>query len=135
MIRYQAVAVVALFAADFMTSACAQDAAPYVPKIAPASNEGKRALEGFKLPDGMVGSLFAAEPMMANPVAFAIDEKGRVYVAETFRQQHGVEDNRYHMNWLHDDLALQTVEQRVEMFRKHLGEKVYEYTAHHDRIR
>ena len=135
MIRYQAVAVVALFVADFMTSACAQDAAPYVPKIAPASNEGKRAFEGFKLPDGMVGSLFAAEPMVANPVAFAIDEKGRVYVAETFRQQHGVEDNRYHMSWLHDDLALQTVEQRVEMFRKHLGEKVYEYTAHHDRIR
>jgi quinoprotein glucose dehydrogenase len=133
--RFQTVTVVVLFAAGFLTSACAQDAAPYVPKIAPASNEGERALEGFQLPDGMVGSLFAAEPMMANPVAFAIDEKGRVYVAETFRQQHGVEDNRYHMNWLHDDLALQTVEQRVEMFRKHLGEKVYEYTAHHDRIR
>jgi quinoprotein glucose dehydrogenase len=113
----------------------AQDTAPYNPAIAPASNEGERALEGFQLPEGMVGSLYAAEPMLANPVAFAIDEKGRIYVAETFRQQHGVEDNRYHMNWLHDDLALQTVEQRVEMFRKHLGEKVYEYTAHHDRIR
>ncbi len=133
--RFQKAIVVVLFVAGFLTSVCAQDAAPYVPKIAPASNEGERALEAFKLPEGMVGSLFAAEPMMANPVAFAIDEKGRVYVAETFRQQHGVEDNRYHMNWLHDDLALQTVEQRVEMFRKHLGEKVYEYTAHHDRIR
>lgn len=133
--RFQTVTVVVLFVAGFLTSAYAQDAAPYVPKIAPASNEGERALEGFQLPDGMVGSLYAAEPMMANPVAFAIDEKGRVFVAETFRQQHGVEDNRYHMNWLHDDLALQTVEQRVEMFRKHLGEKVYEYAAHHDRIR
>ena len=133
--RFKTVTVVVLFFAGFLTSACAQDAAPYVPKIAPASNEGERALEGFQLPEGMVGSLFAAEPMMANPVAFAIDEKGRVFVAETFRQKNGVEDNRYHMNWLHDDLALQTVEQRVEMFRKHLGEKVYEYTAHHDRIR
>ena len=113
----------------------AQDKPAYSPAIAPASNEGERALEGFQLPEGMVGKLFAAEPMLANPVAFAIDEKGRIYVAETFRQQHGVEDNRYHMGWLHDDLALQTVEQRVEMFRKHLGEKVYEYTAHHDRIR
>lgn len=115
--------------------ATAQDTAPYDPAIAPASNEGERALEGFQLPEGMVGSLYAAEPMLANPVAFAIDEKGRVFVAETFRQKNGVEDNRYHMNWLHDDLALQTVEQRVEMFRKHLGEKVYEYTIHHDRIR
>ena len=113
----------------------AQDKLAYNPAIAPASNEGERALKGFQLPKGMVGSLFAAEPMLANPVTFAIDEQGRVYVGETFRQQHGVEDNRYHMGWLHDDLALQTVEQRVEMFRKHLGEKVYEYTAHHDRIR
>ncbi|MGZ0163866.1 MAG: PVC-type heme-binding CxxCH protein [Planctomycetales bacterium] len=135
MIRLELAAALTLLAAGFLTSAVAQDQPAYKPAIAPASNEGERALEGFKLPEGMVGSLFAAEPMLANPVAFAIDEKGRIFVAETFRQQHGVEDNRYHMNWLHDDLALQTVEQRVEMFRKHLGEKVYEYTAHHDRIR
>lgn len=95
MIRSRTTAAAALFVAGFLTPVLAQDAAPYVPKIAPASNEGERALQGFKLPEGMVGSLFAAEPMLANPVAFAIDEKGRVYVAETFRQQHGVEDNRY----------------------------------------
>ena len=127
-----AIAVVASVVSGF---AFAQEKPAYNPAIADASNEGERALQGFRSPEGMVGSLFAAEPMLANPVAFAIDEKGRVYVAETFRQQHGVEDNRYHMGWLHDDLALQTVEQRVEMFRKHLGEKVYEYSAHHDRIR
>jgi quinoprotein glucose dehydrogenase len=135
MIRFELAAALTLLAAGCLTSAVAQDQPAYKPSIAPASNEGERALEGFQLPEGMVGKLFAAEPMLANPVAFAIDEKGRIFVAETFRQQHGVEDNRYHMNWLHDDLALQTVEQRVEMFRKHLGEKVYEYAAHHDRIR
>ncbi|NQV24771.1 MAG: HEAT repeat domain-containing protein, partial [Rhodopirellula sp.] len=135
MIRIHVAATLTLLLAEFLSPVSAQEKPPYSPAIAPASNEGERALEGFQLPDGMVGSLYAAEPMLANPVAFAIDEKGRIFVAETFRQQHGVEDNRYHMNWLHDDLALQTVEQRVEMFRKHLGEKVYEYTAHHDRIR
>ncbi len=56
-------------------------------------------------------------------------------MAETFRQQKGVEDNRYHMGWLLDDLKLQTVAERVEMFRKHLGEKADEYGVHHDRIR
>jgi quinoprotein glucose dehydrogenase len=126
---------IALVASLLVSFSLAQEKPAYNPAIAPASNEGERALEGFQLPEGMVGSLYAAEPMLANPVAFAIDEKGRVFVAETFRQKNGVEDNRYHMDWLHDDLALQTVEQRVEMFRKHLGEKVYEYTAHHDRIR
>lgn len=124
-----------LLIVNLMAITSAQDKAPYYPAIAPASNEGERAFEGFQLPEGMVGSLFAAEPLLANPVAFAIDEKGRVYVAETYRQQKGVEDNRYHMGWLHDDLALQTVEERVEMFRKHLGDKVDEYTVHHDRIR
>ena len=135
MIRFEFSVALTLLATGFLTSAGAEDQPAYEPAIAQASNEGERALEGLQLPEGMVGKLFAAEPMLANPVAFAIDEKGRIFVAETFRQQHGVEDNRYHMNWLHDDLALQTVEQRVEMFRKHLGEKVYEYTAHHDRIR
>jgi quinoprotein glucose dehydrogenase len=117
------------------TAAFAQQASNYKPAIAEASNEGELALQGFQLPEGMSGSLFAAEPLMANPVAFCIDEKGRIYVAETFRQQRGVEDNRSHMNWLHDDLALETVEQRVEMFKKYLGDKVSEYAAHHDRIR
>lgn len=116
-------------------TAFAQQASNYRPAIAEASNEGELALRGFQLPEGMSGSLFAAEPLMANPVAFCIDEKGRIYVAETFRQQRGVEDNRSHMNWLHDDLALETVEQRVEMFKKYLGDKVSEYAAHHDRIR
>ena len=43
--------------------------------------------------------------MLANPVSFAFDEKGRCFVAETFRLHHGVTDNRGHMNWLDDDLA------------------------------
>jgi quinoprotein glucose dehydrogenase len=113
----------------------AQGVSKYEPAIAAASNEGELALQGFRLPVGMRGELFAAEPLLANPVAFCIDERGRFYVAETFRQQRGVEDNRSHMNWLHDDLALETVEQRVEMFRKYLGDKVSEYATHHDRIR
>ena len=107
----------------------------YQPGIAAASNEGERAIQSFRIPDGMKASLFAAEPMLANPVAFCIDEQGRIFVAETFRQQKGVEDNRSHMSWLHDDLALQSVEERLEMFKKHLGDKVNAYAKEHDRIR
>ncbi len=113
----------------------ASAAEPYNPPIAAASKEAEQAMNGFKKPDGMTVSLFAAEPMLANPVAFCLDERGRVYVAETFRQLKGVEDNRSHMNWLQDDLALQTVEQRGEMFRKYLGDKVSNYAKEHDRIR
>lgn len=108
---------------------------PYLPAIASASKEGQQAIAGFRIPKGMHASLFAAEPLLANPVAFCIDERGRFYVAETFRQKKGVEDNRSHMNWLHDDLALESVEQRLEMFQKHLKEKVKDYRIEHDRIR
>lgn len=108
---------------------------PYKPLIAPASSEGELAIPGFTKPDGMRVELFVAEPQLANPVAFCIDGQGRIYVAETFRQSKGVEDNRSHMSWLHDDLALQTVEDRLVMFRKHLGDKVQDYAKEHDRIR
>src|SRR5690606_19156554 len=79
----------------------------YSPPISAASKEGEQAIAGFRVPDGMQAELVAAEPMLANPVAFWIDHRGRFYVAETFRQSRGVEDNRSHMNWLHDDLAAQ----------------------------
>src|ERR1700737_4486345 len=66
-------------------------AEPNQPKVAAASNEGELAISRIKTPDGMKLSLWAAEPMLANPVAFCIDEQGRIYVAETYRQSKGVE--------------------------------------------
>ena len=107
----------------------------YAPKIAPQSDEGERAIQRFRVPAGMKTELFAAEPMLANPVCFAFDARGRVYVAETFRQQKGVEDNRGHGHWLLDDLAARTVEERVAYFKKHLKDDVKKYTLEHDRIR
>ena len=107
----------------------------YTPDVKSSSNEGQLALEAFRYPDFLKVELWAAEPMLANPVAFGIDEQGRLYVCETFRQQKGVEDNRGHMSWLEDDLSLLTVEDRLEMFNKHLGEDVNNYTKEQDRIR
>ncbi len=104
--------------------------------IARASNEAELALQGFKTAAGLTVELVAAEPELANPVAFCFDEQGRIYVAETFRQGKGVEDNRGHMNWLEDDLALQSVEERDAMYRRYGGEKkVAEWTKFPDRIR
>ncbi len=123
----------AAFALLFVVPALADE--PYSPPIAGRSNEGQNAIQSFQLPKGMTAELVAAEPDLANPVCFCIDEKGRFYVGETFRQKKGVEDNRSHMNWLHDDLAAQTVADRVAFFRKHLGDKVEDYTKEHDRIR
>ena len=70
--------------------------APEAPVVSPASAEPLQAAAGFGMPDGFVVELFAAEPDVANPVAFSIDERGRVFVCETFRQNRGVSDNRSH---------------------------------------
>lgn len=120
-----------LFPAAFQTSA----ADDYSPKIAGKSEEGQMALQTFTLPEGMKGKLAAAEPAIANPVAFTVADDGSVYVCETFRQQMGVEDNRSHMNWLLNDLRLESVEERLVMFRQYLGHDVEKYAAEHDRIR
>ena len=110
-------------------------AVPSDKQVAPASNDGDLAISRFKIQPGMKLDLWAAEPLLANPVAFCIDERGRVYVAETYRQSKGVEDNRGHGHWLDDDLAAQTVEDRLAYFWKHLGDKIWSYTNEEDRIR
>lgn len=117
------------------TAAAARE--PYAPVIAPASNEPELALRSIDLPPGIQIELAAAEPQLANPVAFCFDRQGRIYVAETYRQDglRGVEDNRAHMDWLDDDLAARTVDDRRAYLEKHLGEKIELMTQHHDRIR
>ena len=108
---------------------------PFAPHVAGPSDEGQKALARFRLPPRLKGSLWAAEPLLANPVAFCFDEKGRCYVAETFRLHAGVTDNRGHMNWLDDDLAARTVEDRVAMYRKFEKDKFPAYETEHERVR
>ena len=110
-------------------------AEPNEPNVAAASEDGERAISRMKVPAGLKVQLWAAEPMLANPVAFCFDERGRVYVAETYRQKKGVEDNRDHMSWLDDDLAAMTVDDRLAYFKKHLGAKIEDYAREQDRIR
>jgi quinoprotein glucose dehydrogenase len=108
---------------------------PYAPAVAPASNEGQRALKRIRVPQGLKIDLFAAEPLLANPVCFAIDEQNRFYVAETYRLHAGVTDDRDHMDWLDDDLASRTVADRVALLHKHLGNKFGTFAVEHDRVR
>src|SRR5262245_43766082 len=109
-----------------MLTACAlcllvQAQGPYVPRIEPASEEAAQAIQGFALAKAIEVSLFAAEPRLADPVSLALDHAGTVFVAETFRHHQGVTDIRDHMDWLDDDLASKTVEDRRAMIRKHEG--------------
>src|SRR6516225_5918485 len=108
---------------------------PYEPKVENASDAAHQALKRIRPPDGVIGSVWAAEPLLANPVCFCFDEKGRCFVAETFRLHKGVTDNRYNMKWLDDDLASRTVADRVAMYRKFLQDKFPTYETERDRVR
>ena len=109
--------------------------APYSPFVQKSSKEGEDAIKRFQYDKSLKVELWAAEPMLANPVCFAFDGKGRCYVAETFRHSAGATDNRG-KPWLDDDLASRTVEERVEMFKKHAGKNfIRDYETEHDRVR
>jgi quinoprotein glucose dehydrogenase len=113
--------------------------------VAAASPEGELALKQFRVPPGFKVELFAAEPMLANPVAFDIDHGGRTYVVETFRHSpvgpayrfyDGAFDVRSHMDWLEDDLAGRTVADRVAMYRRHLsGDEFNKLSRYSERVR
>lgn len=108
----------------------------YNPPLAKASDEAVKAIPQFKRDRSLTMEVWAAEPMLAHPVAFAFDEQGRCYVAETFRHSRGVTDNRSHMNWLDDELALRTVAERVELYRKDAKAKFKQtYETERERVR
>ncbi|MFM1871397.1 MAG: hypothetical protein RL398_819, partial [Planctomycetota bacterium] len=104
-------------------------------KIAPASNEAQEQIASFQLAPGLVCDLLAAEPDLCNIVAFAIDNLGRVYVAETFRIQDGVFDDRSYMQWKDDDLACLTVADRIAKYQKHIPNDIPKYSAFPERVR
>jgi quinoprotein glucose dehydrogenase len=131
-----ALAAVAIPPDDKGTPAGKNSLPPWKPRVQKASDEAELAIGQFRLPEGFKADLFAAEPFLANPVCFHVDEKGRFYVVETFRFKDGVIDIRDVMDWLSDDTACQTVADRRAMVKKWRGDKgVAELERASDRIK
>lgn len=99
------------------------DDRPAAPLLAPASNEGEVRIKQFKIAPGLKIDLWAAEPMLANPVAFTIDERGRVFTSETYRYRSSVLDIRHYMFMLEDDIASRNITNRLENVRKWFGQE------------
>lgn len=100
---------------------------PFFPKFNPLKSPPRRdglygteVIPGLTVPAGSIVSLFANHPnhQLHSPTALTVDEKGRVFAAETHRFSFGVEDNRRHLYWLEDDLAAQTTDDRLAMHQK-----------------
>ncbi|MFM8283868.1 MAG: PVC-type heme-binding CxxCH protein [Planctomycetaceae bacterium] len=108
------------------------------PRVAAASDEPAAAAAAIGVPEGFTIELFAAEPSLANPVAFSIDAaSGAVYVCEAFRAHKGVGDN-VRINdeaWLDADLASRSVDDRFAFMLRLLGDRAGEWVAETDRVR
>jgi putative membrane-bound dehydrogenase-like protein len=86
---------------------------------------------------GLAKSTVALYPLLDDPVAFAIDERGDFYFAESDRQDLGVEDNRHSSYWLLDDIACETVEDRLKMYEKWASKReggMAYYSKYADRV-
>lgn len=77
-------------------------------------------LPGAAIPEGTTLRIFAdfAEHEVTSPTALTIAEDGRLFVAETNRFRHGVQDNRDHLFWVMDDLAARNIEDRRKLYEK-----------------
>ncbi len=107
-----------------------------VPEQEPAvSPQAILAAKAIQVPAGFTLKTVASEPNLANGVAFCFDPSGRIFVAETYRVMHGVQDNREEMDWLDDDLAARTVADRREYFKRRMGDRINEFTSNSDQVR
>lgn len=76
-------------------------------------------LKQLQVAPGLKVELIAAEPLLQNPVAFSVDERGRFFIAETHRYKKAVFDITQRVPWLLDDLSCRTVADREALLRRH----------------
>lgn len=78
------------------------------------------ALPGALIPEGTMLAVDATSEKenVKSPTAITFDNQGNVYIAETHRFRHGIEDDRNHLYWYLDDLQAMKVEDRRALHKK-----------------
>jgi quinoprotein glucose dehydrogenase len=102
-----------------------------------ATNAAAEAkLKQLQVAPGLKVELVATEPLLQNPVAFSVDERGRFFIAETHRWKTAVFDITQRVPWLLDDLSCRTVADRdAHLHRLFPGTNFATLTNHSERIR
>ncbi|MDB6111910.1 MAG: Heme-binding protein [Pedosphaera sp.] len=80
--------------------------------------QAELGMKKFQVAPDLKIDLFAAEPMLQNPVSFSIDEHGRFFIAETHRYGISIFDITQNPPWLLDDLSFRTVADRSAFLTK-----------------
>src|ERR1700712_4382792 len=75
------------------------------------------ALKKMSIALGLQAEIWAAEPLLQNPVALAFDDRGRAFVAETGRRRSSMLDIRANEPWRIENFALRSVEDRIAFLK------------------
>jgi quinoprotein glucose dehydrogenase len=92
------------------------------PKGNAAKDTAENAMKNFAVAPGLKVDVWAAEPLLENPVAFSFDNLGRAFVAVTGRRRTSVPDIRKHEDWQIENLSLRTVEERIAFVKSKMPE-------------
>ncbi len=80
------------------------------------------AMKNFAVAPGLRVDVWAAEPLLENPIALSFDAQGRAFVAVTERRRTSVPDIRKHEDWQIENLSLRTVEARIAFLKTKMPE-------------
>jgi quinoprotein glucose dehydrogenase len=93
------------------------------------------ALRKLNFAPGISVDLFAAEPDVVNPVGICVDDRGRVFLAETRRYNTAALYIKQHSHWYFEDIACRKVDDRLGMARKFMGEGFSKLTEQSEVVR
>lgn len=87
------------------------------------------ALPGVTIPPGSTLKVAAdfRNQQLTSPTALTFDEQGNIYISETHRFRHGVEDDRDGLYWYLDDLKSMKTEDRRALHKKWEEKLSHEY--------
>lgn len=86
--------------------------------------------------EGLKVGLFASDPLLYNPVAFSIDEKGRFFISETHRYKDSIFDIwAASQAWKDADASFRTVEERAAFLEKEFATNLIRLTKDSEIIR
>ncbi len=100
-----------------------------------AANDAELSVKKLQPAPGLKVELFASEPLLKNPVAFSIDERGRFFIAETHRYKDSIFDITRETNWLMADLSFRKVEDRAAFLEKEFATNINFLTKDSELIR
>jgi quinoprotein glucose dehydrogenase len=86
-----------------------------------ASTEAIEAASNLSVSPGFNLEIYASEPLLANPVSIAFDERGRCYVVESHRRRTSVYDIRRFPDWVDFDFSFTSVEDRAQFLKDNLS--------------